>query len=302
MLRRREFWAPVSFATALLVLSAASCTPDERSLLLDLRSPGRGDAGSSPSTAGSEELAGSPGSAGEDAGEGQAGESGTAGAPVVASGGTSQSTGGVAGGSSNGGTNSGGTSSSAGTGSGGTSHAGAPFSGPCGDIDGNRVDDCSETLVKNSQFDKNVEHWALGEWNAKNARATSPSGSLLVLNDSPVVPDVGFKLTAAEQCIQVTGDFKYTVAARVLIPAGQGGGFGGFNLLIFANDGCKGTFVTGLSPASTEATDEWTVVSAEFKMPTAARSMSIRLAATRPFAQAKLQVLFDDILVKQKLP
>jgi hypothetical protein len=122
------------------------------------------------------------------------------------------------------------------------------------------------------------------------------------LNDLPVVADTGFNLEAAEQCLQVTGNFTYEVAARVKIPAGQGGGLGMINLLIFANDACKGTFVTGLTPAFTEAIDTWTVIAAEFKMPTAARSMIVRLAATKPLAQAKFQVLFDDILVKQKLP
>jgi hypothetical protein len=168
-------------------------------------------------------------------------------------------------------------------------------------MDGNSVDDCSETLVQNSRFDSNVDHWLSGTWNSGNASPSSPSGSLLVLNDSPVQAANGYKLMAAEQCVQVTGDFEYQVAARVLIPSGQGGGFGGINLFIFANDGCTGTFVTGLSPASTQETNAWTVVSAKFKMPTAARSMAVRLAATRPFAQPKLQVLFDDILVKHKL-
>jgi len=310
----REFWAPASFASALMFLSGASCTPDERSLFLELSASGRGDAGSSQNLAGTKGLAGESGSAGEDNASGQAGESGAAGAPVDAGGGTSQSGGGGAGGTSNGGASNGGASnggtsgggtSGGGTSGGGTSNAGsagAPAPGHCGDIDGNSIDDCSETLIQNSRFDSNVEHWTSGQWNAKNARPASSSGSLLVLNDSPVVPDVGFKLIAAEQCIEVTGDLNYVVAARVLIPAGQGSGFGGFNLLIYANDGCKGTFVTGLSPASTQAVDAWTVVTAEFKMPTAARSMSVRLAATRPFSQAKLQVLFDDILVRRKVP
>jgi len=289
MLQRREFWASLAFASALVCLSGAGCTPDERELALGLKVHERGEAGSNESSAGAEALAGSAGSAGAgSAASGQAGEAGAAGAPPLASGGTSPSLGGTAGVSNDAGANDAGS-------------AGAPFVGPCGDMDNNAVDDCSETIVQNSRFDSNVDHWSSAVWNARNARSSTSSGSLLVVNDSPVSPEAGFKMVAAEQCLQVTGDFDYEVAARVLIPAGQGGGFGGLNLWIFASDGCQGTFITALTPATTQVVDAWTVVQGSFKMPTAARSMTVRLAATRPFPQAKLQVLFDDILVKQKL-
>ena len=292
MLHRREFWVPASLSCALLVLSGPSCTPDERSLDLGLSPAAGGDTGNDPSAAGSDSLAGFSGSAGEENAFGQAGDSGVAGAAVIGGGGRpSQSSGGAAAGQGN----DAGADNAAGS-------AGAPFSGPCGDIDHDEVDDCSETLVQNSGFDSNVEHWKFGEWNPNNAQTKAPSGSLLVVNDSPVLAEDGLRMTAAEQCVQVTGDLEYTVLVRVKIPAGQGGGYGGINLWIFANDECKGTFVTGLTPSATQAIDTWTVVGTQFKMPTAARSMVVRLAASRPFAQPKLQVLFDDILVKQKLP
>jgi hypothetical protein len=307
MPHRRKVWLRVSFACTLISVAASSCTPDERNLGLGRSAAERNDASAGSSVAGTDELAGSAGSLGE---ESAAGDSGAAGATISGSGGANPSSGGVGGtstGTSAGSGGTGGTSATRGGagGAGGATHggnAGAPFIGPCGDMDGNAVDDCSETLVQNSRFDSNVDHWVAGAWNASNSSPTSPSGSLLVLNDSPVQSEAGYRLTAAEQCVQVTGDFEYQVAARVMIPAGQGGGFAGINLWIFANDECKGTFVTGLSPASTQETNAWTVVSAQFRMPTAARSMSVRLAAMRPFAQQKLQVLFDDVLVKQKLP
>lgn len=293
MLHRREFWVPASLASALLWVSASSCTPDERNLGLDLSSPKGGEAASYAGAAGSEEFAGASGSAGDESALGQAGKSGGAGSGATGSGGASHSnTGGTAGDHADEG------------GAENAGSAGAAFIGPCGDMDGNSVDDCSETLIQNSTFDSNVDHWAAGEWNASNGRPakSKPSGSLLVLNDLPVVADTGFNLEAAEQCLQVTGNLTYEVAARVKIPAGQGGGLGMINLLIFANDECKGTFVTGLTPAITQAIDTWTVIASEFKMPTAARSMIVRLAASKPLVQPKLQVLFDDILVKQKLP
>jgi len=298
MIHRRQSLARASFAAALVLLAGSSCTPDERSLGVGLAAPDSGNAGRSANAAGAEASAGTSGSTEGDGAD--AGESGAGGATPNTSGGASQSTGG--GGQGGGAGGNGGNGGNGGSGGGGGGGSGGAFSGPCGDMDGNAIDDCSETLVENSRFDNNVDHWTPGEWNASNAQTQGPSGSLLVLNDSPVIQDSGFKMVAAEQCVQVTGDFQYEVAARVKIPAGQGGGFGGLNLLIYANDGCSGTFVTGLTPAMTQVTDTWTVVEGHFKMPTAARSMTVRLAATRPFAQPKLQVLFDDVLVKQKLP
>lgn len=293
MLQRSQFLFHASLLTTLLLLSGPSCSPDERRLIHSSRSAQSGNVDPEAGAAGAEESGGTAGET-EEAASGKGGDSSAGGARVSSGG-------------SGGGTSRGGASPSTGDAgakdhggdSGAAGSAGTAFSGPCGDIDGNGVDDCSETLVLNSRFDSNADHWTSGKWDPSNARAAAPSGSLLVLNDSPVVPEVGFRLLAAEQCVQVTGDFEYEVAARVMIPAGQGEGFGGINLWIFANDGCQGTFVTGLSPATTEITNAWTIVDGKFKMPTAARSMSVRLAATRPFAQPKLQVLFDDVLVKQ---
>ena len=302
MTLRRDLGATACFASALMILSSASCTPDERTLGVGLRASAPGDAGSSESAAGNSNEGGASGSAGESEASTQAGESGAASSPVAGSGGGASSSSGAAGstGAHTGGTS--GVAGAAGAISGDFGGQGGSGIGPCGDGDHNGIDDCAESLVQNPSFDSNVTPWTSGEWNASNAGAASSSGSLLVVNDLPVIADTGFNLKAAEQCVQVTGDFMYRVAARVMIPPAQGAGFAGINLWIFANDGCQGTYVTGLSPALTQTTNAWTQLDAEFKMPTAARSMVVRLAATRPFAQEKLRVLFDDIVVKQQLP
>ena len=308
MTSRLEFWASAGLASALILATGASCTPDERSLGLGFRASTPGDAGSGNSAAGASDDAGAAGNAVDDNPSGQAGDAGGSAASSAGHGGTNPTTGGFGGtsaGASSGGA--GGLGAMGGTlngggGNGGANTSGAFATGGCGDVDHDEIDDCSVNLVQNSNFDSNVTPWSSGEWNSSNAQGASASGSLLVLNDLPVVADTGFNLKAAEQCIQVTGDLTYRVAAQVLIPPGQGAGFGGINLWIFANDGCKGTYVTGLSPAMTQTTNSWTQLDARFKMPTAARSMVVRLAATRPFAQEKLKVLFDDILVKRQAP
>jgi len=310
MNHRRGFWTSAGFATASILLSGVSCTPDERTLGLRFGAAVSGDAGSNESAAGASESNGSSGSAGDDSAAEQGGDAGAADSSGLGgggSGGTNAANGGFGG--SQAGASTGGAGDVAGNGgtsnggaSGGSGGSGGAALGPCADSDHNGVDDCSESLIQNSTFDSNVTPWTSGQWNSSNAHAAGTSGSLLVLNDLPTVAAAGFNLKAAEQCIQVTGALTYRIGARVMIPPGQGSGMGGLNLWIFANDGCEGTFVTSLSPATTQVTGAWTQLAAEFKMPIAARSMVVRLAATRPFAQEKLQVLFDDIVVKQKLP
>jgi hypothetical protein len=285
MLDLRQSFAAASLC-ALSLVCGSSCTTDERNLALAFSSAETSDAGSGGRATEPDGPAGASGSPVNDH------AAGAGGAQNPTHGGAAGYSVGGAAGAGDGGA---GESNNAGS-------AGAAFAGPCGDIDDNAVDDCSETLAQNSRFDSNVEHWALGEWNGSNAQTKGSSGSLSVLNDSPVIAEAGFKLLAAEQCVQVTGDLEYEVAARVLIPAGQGAGFGGINLWIFANDGCQGTFVTALTSTTTAVTNVWTTVGSHFKMPTAARSMSLRLSSIRPFAQPKLQVLFDDVLLKQKSP
>lgn len=302
MAQRRELCIFAGLVSTLAIASGASCTPDERTLGVGLGSARPGAAGNDPSLAGASDAGGSSGRSGTDGEAGQALDAGAAGATSAGRGGSEPPPGGLGGSATGSSSGSGGAVATSGSSSSGASGAGASPSGACADDDHNGVDDCSESLVQNASFDSNVAPWISGQWNASNAHPVSGSGSLLVMNDLPILADVGFNLKAAEQCIQVTGDLTYRVAARVLIPPGQGAGFGGINLWIFANDACKGTFVTGLSPAMTETTSTWTQLDAQFKMPTAARSMIVRLAATRPFSQEKLQVLFDDILVKQQLP
>jgi hypothetical protein len=270
------------------VLVAGSCAIDERDLS---ETPALSAAGraSSSGSAGAPELAqaGQPvADMGSGSSAGFGGVSSGAGEPNVA-------------GSPNGGLDSRGGSTAGDAGSGGSPTA----AGPCGDIDQNGVDDCSETLVANARFDSDLSHWDAEQletqsWDARNAGPEPNSGALLVSNTAPVATGLGSYMAGAHQCVQVTADVGYEVAARVLIPGGQGGGVAGVNLQFFDTDGCQGDFLGAETVGTTADVDAWRVVLAEVKAPSAARSMWLRLVASKPFPEPQLDALFDDVLVR----
>jgi hypothetical protein len=177
--------------------------------------------------------------------------------------------------------------------------------GDCGDIDQDMIDDCAETIVQNSRFDSDVSYWdseplESQAWDARNARAGTGSGSLLISNVAPVASESGSFMVGAHQCLQVTAGGDYEAAARVLIPSGQGAGEAGINVQIFGADDCAGSFLEAETVATTIAVDTWSVVQGEVILPASARSLWVRLVASKPFAQPTLDALFDDVLVRQK--
>ena len=177
------------------------------------------------------------------------------------------------------------------------------ISGPCGDIDGNQIDDCSETLLQNSRFDLNLDHWSAeaqvtSAWDAQNATSLTTSGSAKLVNTVPVASAIGLTMAGAEQCLQISGGAGYQVAARVLIPAGQGEGQAGVNLWVFGGDDCKSNFLVAITPAMTQTVGAWTTAQGVATLPAGAKSMIVRLVALKPFTQTQLQVSFDDVLVR----
>ena len=251
------------------------------------------------------------------AGDSQGGSNGIAGSAGALSGNGGSSagmgTGGHAGTAGNNATGSGATGSSegsAGTGVGGSlagfaGGAGSSSLGPCGDIDQNGVDDCSETLVTNSRFQTDLGGWTAEvldtlAWDTRNAEADSNSGALRVSNLAPVAGTPGAFMTGAHQCVAVSPGATYVGAVRALIPGGQNGGEAGINLQIFDADECGGTFLEAQTLGTTADVDAWRVVQGELRMPPAARSMWLRLVVSKPFAVQQLEALFDDVLLRAK--
>jgi len=291
-----------------------ACGVDDRAITYQYRSlgnagatasAGRGDAGDDTSGNGSDAGATDGGSAGRGGGSAgnasSAGDSGTAGQTEVAG-----SANGTAGSAGNGGAASGG-SASGGTASGGTNQAGSlgqagKLEFPCGDLNQDAVDDCSQTLVQNSRFDWAASGWdaepsLTQQWDNSNATDKPGSGSLMLSNSAPVAQAIGSIVIGSRQCIPVTPTTNYDFAARVMLAAGETSGQAGVNVWLFDDDACQGNLVSGNTPISGGATGKWTVLSGKFWVPGNVHSMYVRLVAIKPFAQPSLKVLIDDVLV-----
>jgi hypothetical protein len=279
--------------TLLLFFAVSSCGVDERDLTEGMPAASRGGV--------SEGGGGGSSVAGGDAGEsnsvaGQVGGGQANGGQA----GDGQANSGHAGNGADGGVDSSGSGSVNGTMPGSGNSAGGPG---CSDLDNDGVDDCAETLARNSRFALDTSAWtaesgATATWDSRDARMIAASGSMLVSNVAPTATAFGAVMLGADQCLPVTAGTTYEMAARVLIASGQGSGEGGIALFVFDDAGCEGTFLRSFTPATTEIVDAWTTVEGQTNMPIGARSVMLRLVVSRPFAQAKLDIAFDDVLVR----
>jgi len=160
------------------------------------------------------------------------------------------------GGSVNGGSANGGSAGAPATSAGSAGQAGSVFNGPCGDLNHDLIDDCSETLVQNSRFDTSASNWDAEPgltvtWNVGDASGKASSGSLRLNHTGGAGTMIG-----ARQCIPATEDTNYDVAARVMLSAGQGQG--GVNVYLFDDDACQGNIVTGNTPIEGGESGKWT--------------------------------------------
>lgn len=308
--------ARARFETRLAALGAvavlANCGADERALSFELGtsmgsataapSGGKGNAGASgrggkPSS--------TPGESGDNAGGAAGGAETTtaAGGPTTAAG--SGGTAGNGGNGTSGSADSGGTAGSDSAGQPAAGAAGAPFDGPCGDLNRNLVDDCSETLVQNSRFDSAVTGWAAEgsleqTWVSTNAQPGMPSGSLSLRNTTFIAGSMVTSGMGSRQCLVAWGDDTYEFAARVFIKPGQGSGAAAIDLVFYGSDGCDGTVLGGKTAASVATADAWQTARGLVKLPAGTRSAWVRLVVGKPLAQSSFEALFDDVLVTKK--
>lgn len=230
---------------------------------------------------------------------GQAGESASGGSTAPTAGSSN-----AGGGSTSGSGGAGGSSSTGGTAlAGAAGSGGKPDDGVCGDLDQNNVQDCQETLAKNSTFDANADGWVADPgiskvWQAADARGKS-SGSMR-LDFATTSASSSWVLAAAGQCLPAWSDDELEVGARSFIPDGQAGGRAEVSLAIFTEDDCHGGFLDSLVPVQSSETGSWQALHGSVKMPAGTRSVLVRLAASKPGSQASLQVQFDDILIRKK--
>ena len=301
---------------ALCILVLASCSLDDRPLnyefhaLLAAGASGGGSSGVGAGDAGAPANgdAGTPAAGGDSGGDPGPGD---AGSPI--DGGGSANTGGVSG-LAGAGANAGATSSNSGSGgTGGGTGGGAPASGAgnssggaafvCGDLNHDFVDDCSETLVQNSRFDTSATPWVAessltATWGNVNATGAPGSGSISLNHTGP-----GGTMIGARQCMPVTPNALYDVAARVQVGAGQTG-TAGINVYFYDDDACQANFVIGNTPIEGGVPGTWTELATVTPLwiPGAAHSMYVRLVADKPLNQTTpLTVLIDDVLVAKRV-
>src|SRR6478609_2206477 len=285
MIRKRfTHLSPLSPWFALAAL--ASCSVDQRPLTFEYRaldvagsisSAGTSAAGNGVSGAGSS-VSGRPDAA--DAGAcSNCGGNGDAGAPNEVSPNEASGEGGKGSGGSAGIEAAGNAGAPSGAGAGGAAaeagsagHAGSAPQFPCADLNQDAVDDCQQTLVRNSRFDASASDWELEPsttqtWDASDSSGKQGSGSLQVGNVLPAIQANGSVLAGTRQCVPVTPMTNYDFAARVLIGPGQAIGQGGVNVWLFDDDSCSGNIVTGATPIAGGVAGSWTALKGKLWIP-----------------------------------
>jgi hypothetical protein len=299
-----------AFMGFLCFTAFSACGVDGRSLSYEY--PALETAGTSQS-AGADDSAGVSGMSSDgDSGTTADGASGasdaTSGGSMSGGGSPSREQAGDSNGESVSGATLGGSAGDASAGTGGNSvsstggSAGAVFVGPCGDLNNDSIDDCSQTLVQNSRFDATASGWdaepsLTAIWSANDASGKANSGSLLLTNSAPIVQATGSIMIGAHQCIAAIPDTNYDIAAHVLLAAGQTAGAGGINVWLFDDGACQGNVVAADTPISGGRAGQWIALSGTLWVPGGVYSMSVRLVAIKPFALAALNVSLDDVLV-----
>jgi hypothetical protein len=183
--------------------------------------------------------------------------------------------------------------------------AGADYgAGGCGDLDGDLVQDCTQTLVDNARFDRDVSAWqaeigVAQKWDQRNARKHESSGALAVQNSTLGAGD-GITLDGSRQCRPAVGNKDYLFAARALIPSGQGSASASISIWFFGADHCADYLLSTAATPMLSDTDAWLLLEGKATAPPATRSIYVRLVAAKPFKQSSVEALFDDVLVREQ--
>jgi len=218
-------------------------------------------------------------------------------------------------------------SSGAGGKSQGAGSAGSQLLGAAGDPNetplprcvylGSTVESDCETLVRNAGFASNVASWTAEPvgitegWVNADASDDPHSGSMAVMNlNYKVDPEAatGTNGGAARQCVPVTAQTDYQLAADVFIPAGQGAGFqdvsytsvATLSVFYYESPDCTGRTVSNFTSNPVVKTDEWVHVEGRTTAPKESQSMAVRLATLKPFRQIMFEAHFDNVFVGER--
>jgi hypothetical protein len=172
----------------------------------------------------------------------------------------------------------------------------------CADLDSDRVSDCTESAVANSEFDTDVSHWtaeanATLVWSSRDLLGEPGSGSALVTS-SDEIDAAGDSFAAAEQCVAVSTGQVIDIFAISYIDADQVAGRASISLWFFPTAGCPGDTSSEVYE-TTEQFATQTVISLRGTkaVPDGMQSMRVRLGAIKPFQADSFSVRFDDVLI-----
>lgn len=172
----------------------------------------------------------------------------------------------------------------------------------CPDLDFNGKGDCTETLVANPNFVKDVIGWMAGddtfvEWSAQNHFDDEPSGSALVSVRGYTDSD-GMMQRASSQCVKLKSAGTLQVFANVFYEGGQGEGGPSLGLFFFGSQDCSGSPLGVPLQMTAGGADDWETLSAQQITPEGSGSVLVRLAVTKPYRGMVFKASFDNILIR----
>lgn len=195
--------------------------------------------------------------------------------------------------------------SEAGSGEGGEGATGAASGlvDGCADLDTDGVADCETTLVENPRFTSDVDGWtpvagATLTWDAMNPLDDLPSGSARL---GAEVQASGSRRQLASQCVPVGGAKLVVAYAQALVEPAEDSEEpprAGLEVSFFQGSACTGTVDGYFETPPSSVTGEWVTVHAGGLSKATTRSMSVALVGLKSVPPSKLDVYFDNVMLR----
>lgn len=155
--------------------------------------------------------------------------------------------------------------------------------------------------VQDGDFSSGSAAWSVTPSGAATFGAFFSAGALINEVDSSLASTV-----YAHQCIPITGDVKYKLSGRILVPAAQPRfGSGSMSLQFYSAEDCA-SYISSTATAQVEAGPDWVNREMEVTAPEDAKSVRVRLNAHKDAALFLIQdsedpfsAFFDDISLVQ---
>jgi len=168
----------------------------------------------------------------------------------------------------------------------------------------------AQNLLQNGGFASDLSSWQLvgvqggsALWSPTDSAASPSSGSALLVNDQPCVPQgSGFAcpFPGLSQCVGVVGGANYSIGYSALIPAGQKvSGLAFLQFHWYSGNNCDAGSLFSPGFGSAPAVGTWGEEVRGAIAPAAARSLQIQISAIRSELppQGNFQVRFDNVFV-----